>query len=73
MIHLERQRGRRIVQEVLHVEDYDRTAQQFRTEMVYDAGPDKDRNPAQYALPFPDSAAWNIPASHPMEQYHAVC
>jgi len=73
VIHLDRQPGRRIVQEVLRVMDYDRTAQRFKTEMVYDAGPDKDRNPAQCALPFPDSAAWKIPVSHPLEQYHAVC
>jgi len=73
VIHLERQRGQRIVQEVLHVEDYDRTAQQFKTEMVYDAGSDKDRSPAQYAFPFLDSATWKVPAAHPLEQYHAVC
>ncbi len=73
VIHLERQRGRRVVQEVLHVEDYDRTAQQFKTEMVYDAGRNPDRNPAQYALPFPDSAAWNIPAPHSLEECHAIC
>ena len=52
VIHLERVRGRRVVREVLHVEDYDRGTQRFKTEMVYDAGDDALRIAARCALPF---------------------
>ncbi|MFP5210000.1 MAG: CpaF family protein [Acidobacteriota bacterium] len=37
VVHIERQPGRRIVREVLHVEDYDRRTRQFVMEHVFEA------------------------------------
>lgn len=73
VIHLERQRGRRIVREVLQVADYNRNLQQFETDLVYDAGPDAYRNAAQYSFPFFDSAAWRPAQSAVLEEHHAIC
>jgi pilus assembly protein CpaF len=60
VIHLERQRGRRIVREVIHIVDYNRAEQQFETEAVYDADENAAWNAAQYAFPFFDPAGWKI-------------
>ncbi len=57
VVHLDRYRGRRLVREVLRVTDYNRPAQRFETEFVYDAGNDALENTGQYSLPFVDS--WN--------------
>lgn len=73
VIHLERQRGRRIVREVLRICDYDRSSQRFKTEMVFDAGGDVDWNAAQYILPFSDPPVWMPTVSAVMEVDHAIC
>jgi pilus assembly protein CpaF len=73
VIHLERERGRRIVREVLRVSDYERAAQRFKTEKVYEAGCDADWNAAQYAFPFLDSKTWETPEPNSLEEIHAVC
>jgi pilus assembly protein CpaF len=72
VVHLDRQRGRRVVREVLRIEDYDRPAQRFETELVYDAGNDAFENTGQYSLPFVDS--WNSEAvgKHISEVQYAV-
>ena len=57
VVHLDRQRGRRVVREVLRVEDYNRSAQRFETELIYNAGKDAFENTGQYSFPFCDS--WN--------------
>jgi pilus assembly protein CpaF len=36
IVHVERQPGRRAIREVLRLDGYDRQAQEFRFEMVYD-------------------------------------
>ena len=69
VVHIERQRGRRIVHEVLRIVDYDRTAQQFETEVVFNAG--RDRDTGQYAFPFFDSFNWKATESPVMEASHA--
>ncbi len=47
MLHVEREPGRRVVREVLRLEDYDRRTQQFKFEAVYSADPalNSQRNP----------------------------
>jgi pilus assembly protein CpaF len=40
VVHVEREPGRRVIREVLRLEDYDRRTQQFRFEAVYSANPD---------------------------------
>jgi pilus assembly protein CpaF len=39
VVHVEREPGRRVIREVLRLEDYDRRTQQFRFEAVYSANP----------------------------------
>jgi pilus assembly protein CpaF len=39
VVHVEREPGRRVVREVLRLEDYDRRTQQFRFEVVYSVNP----------------------------------
>jgi pilus assembly protein CpaF len=38
VVHVEREPGRRVIREVLRVDDYDRRSQQFRYEVVYGPG-----------------------------------
>jgi pilus assembly protein CpaF len=47
VLHVEREPGRRVVREVLRLEDYDRRTQQFKFEAVYSADPalNSQRNP----------------------------
>jgi pilus assembly protein CpaF len=47
VVHVEREPGRRVIREVLRLEDYDRRTQQFRFETVYSANPalNSQRNP----------------------------
>jgi pilus assembly protein CpaF len=47
VVHVEREPGRRVVREVLRLEDYDRRTQQFKLEAVYSANPalNSQRNP----------------------------
>jgi len=52
VVHLERQRGRRVVREVICISDYNRTTQQFVTEIVYEADTDPFENTAQSVFPF---------------------
>jgi pilus assembly protein CpaF len=52
VVHLERQRGRRVVREVICISDYNRTTQQFVTEIVYQADIDPFENTAQSVFPF---------------------
>jgi pilus assembly protein CpaF len=59
VVHLERRRGRRVVREVLRILDYNRAAQRFETELVYDAGNNAHGNTDQYVFPFVDRSCWN--------------
>jgi pilus assembly protein CpaF len=43
VVHVERERGRRVIREVLRLEDYDRRSQQFKFEIAY--GPDSAAKP----------------------------
>ena len=49
VVHVERERGRRVIREVLRLDGYDRRSQQFQFEMVYGANstPDPDHNPTR--------------------------
>ncbi|MGC2162263.1 MAG: ATPase, T2SS/T4P/T4SS family [Silvibacterium sp.] len=55
VVHVERELGRRVIREVLRLDDYDRRSQQFRCEVVYgpdsaaNAVPDHTRKDAPYA------------------------
>jgi len=60
VVHLERHRGRRAVREVLHITDYNRTAQQFVTDVVYRAEGDDFGNSAQSLFPFVGTRAWEM-------------
>jgi len=42
VVHVEREPGRRVIREVLRLDDYDRRSQQFKFETVY--GPDSAMN-----------------------------
>jgi pilus assembly protein CpaF len=53
VVHVEREPGRRVVREVLRLEDYDRRTQQFRFEAVYSA----DHTPNSH----PDSTGKDTP------------
>src|SRR6185437_15617646 len=57
VVHLERHRGRRAVREVLHITDYNRTAQQFVTDVVYRAEGDEFGSSTQSVFPFVDTSA----------------
>ena len=72
VVHIERHHGRRLIREVLRISDYDRTAQQFETEVVYDAGTDTCGNPGQYAFPFFESFNWKAADLPVMEASHAI-
>jgi pilus assembly protein CpaF len=45
VVHVEREPGRRVVREVLRLEDYDRRTQQFKLEAVYSANPSLNSQP----------------------------
>ena len=45
VVHVEREPGRRVIREVLRLEDYDRRTQQFRFEAVYNANPALNSQP----------------------------
>jgi pilus assembly protein CpaF len=72
VVHLDRQRGRRVVREVLRVEDYIRPAQRFETKLIYDAGKDAFENNGQYSFPFFDN--WNpaVNATSISEAHYAL-
>jgi len=53
VLHVEREPGRRVIREVLRLEDYDRHTQQFRFETVYSA----DHTPNSH----PDSTGKDTP------------
>ena len=73
VVHLDRQRGRRVVREVLRVEDYNRAAQRFETELIYNAGKDTHGNTDQFAFPFADCPSWNQAQEHVPEASYASC
>jgi pilus assembly protein CpaF len=56
VVHVEREPGRRVIREVLRLDDYDRRSQQFRYEVVYgpdstaNAIPDRTRKDTPYAI-----------------------
>jgi hypothetical protein len=58
VVHLERQRGCRAVREVLHISDYNLAAQQFVTEIAYDADTDRFENTAQSVFPILNASPW---------------
>lgn len=72
VVHLDRQQGRRVVREVLRVEDYNRPAQRFETELVYDAGKDAHGKTDQYVFPFADCFCSTPAQAHLVEPDYAV-
>ena len=72
VVHLDRRQGRRVVREVLRVEDYNRPAQRFETELVYDTGKDAHGNTDQYVFPFADCFCWTPGQANLVEADYAV-
>ncbi len=50
VVHVEREPGRRVIREVLRLDDYDRRSQQFQVEVVY--GPDSILNSTRKDTPY---------------------
>ena len=57
VVHLERQRSRRVISEVLRIVDYNRALQRFETEVVYDMRKNAYVDPAQLVFPFSATAS----------------
>lgn len=73
VVHLERQRGCRAVREVLRVGDFNRAAQRFETELVYEAGKDVLANRDQFAFPFAEFLASGHAQEHLPGAGYATC
>jgi pilus assembly protein CpaF len=57
VVHVEREPGRRVVREVLRLEDYDRRTQQFKFEAVYNADPALNSQPSPTGKDTPHAIA----------------
>jgi pilus assembly protein CpaF len=57
VVHVEREPGRRVIREVLRLDEYDRRSQQFRFELVYDSNSTLDPSHSSTGKDIPNAIA----------------